>query len=134
MKLQLPHDAWADLREPDEIPRKAARKFRKVLYKVAAPSAGIDQNDPNAAAKVAAEMLGSADGMDGIEEMAEAMVLAVVSDWSYGEVSVDVLDTIPDAAVNAIYDECQANDYITKLMPDFGISVDEDSPTTPSSR
>ena len=132
MKLELPHDNWADLREPDEIPRKAARRFRQVLYRVAAPSAGIDQNDPNAAAKVAADMLGSADGMDGIEEMAEAMVLAVVVDWSYGEVTPEVLDTVPDAAVNAIYDECQAQDYITKLMPDFGQSPDPDSPTLPS--
>ena len=134
MKLPLPHDNWADLRDPDEIPRKAARAFRKVLYKVAAPSAGVDQNDPDAAAKVAAEMLGSADGMDGIEEMAEAMVLAVVADWSFGDVSPEVLDTVPDAAVNAIYDECQKQDYIAKLMPDFSTSPDEDSPTTPSSR
>jgi hypothetical protein len=76
--------------------------------------------------------MASADGLDGIEEMAEAMVLAVVSEWSFGEVTPEVLDTLPDAAVNAIYERCQKDGYVEKLMPDFEPSPDLDSPTKPS--
>ena len=134
MRLELPHDGWAELREPDEIPRKRARQFRKVLYRLAAPASDVDQ-DLSAeaqAAEVGRAMLASDDGMSGVEDMAEAMVLAAVSEWSYGAVCSEVMDNMPDAAVDAIYASCQERGYIEKLMPDFGASADEDSPTTPS--
>ena len=134
MRLVLPHDEWAELREADEIPRKAARRFRKVLYAMAS-TAGLDPNlDADAqAAEVGKAMLSSPDKMDGIEDMAEAMVLAAVREWSFGSVCQEVLDDIPDAAADAIYDACQAGGYIDALMPDFSTSMDDDSPTQPSS-
>ena len=134
MRLDLGHDNWAELRDADQIPRKAARRFRKVLYKVAAPAADVDQTLDDDAKAIAAgkALMASADGMDGIEEMAEAMVLAAVSDWSFGAVEADTLDNMPDAAVQAIYDACQEQGFIEKLMPDFGPSPDPDSPTKPS--
>lgn len=134
MRLELLHDQWAELREPDEIPRKAARRFRKVLYRLAAPASEVNQ-DLSAeaqATEVGKAMLASDEGMDGIEEMAEAMVLAAVSEWSFGSVCAEVLDNIPDAAVDAIYASCQERGYIEKLMPDFGASAEDDSPTLPS--
>lgn len=134
MRLELPHDGWAELRAPDEIPRKAARKFRKVLYRVAAPASDIDPSlDEDQKALAAGKaLMASADGLDGIEEMAEAMVLASVAEWSYGPVEADTLDELPDAAVTRIYDYCQSNGYVDSLMPDFGPSPDPDSPTKPS--
>ena len=134
MRLELPHDSWAELREPDEIPRKAARQFRKVLYRLAAPARDLDPDlDAEAQAlAVGQAMLSSDDGMDGVEELAEAMLLAAVSEWSYGAVCQAVLDDMPDKAVDMIYGACQAGGYIEKLMPDFGGSADEDSPTKPS--
>ena len=133
-RLELPRGQWAELREADEIPRKAARKFRKVLYAIAAPAADMDADldaDDKAAA-VGRSMLASADGMDGVEDMGEAMVLAAVREWSFGSVCQEVLDDLPDAAVDAIYDACQKGGYIEALMPDFGATPDEDSPTQPS--
>ena len=135
MRLELAGGQWAELRDADQIPRKPARAFRKVLYRVAAPT--LDTADPTLVAEAQAAAVGKAliasgDGIDGLEDMAEAMVLAVVSEWSFGEVTSAVLDTVPDAAVDAIYEECQKGGYIDKLMPDFGVSPDESSPTTPS--
>ena len=134
MRLDLSNDQWAELRPPDQIPRKAARRFRKVLYRVAAPAADVDQTLDDEAKVLAAgkALMSSADGLDGIEEMAEAMVLASVSEWSFGEVTPEVLETLPDAAINRIYLHCQNNGYVDALMPDFGPSPDPDSPTKPS--
>lgn len=134
MRLELGHDQYAVLRDADQIPRKAARKFRKVLYKVAAPAADVDQTLDDEAKALAAgrALMASSDGMDGIEDMAEAMVLAAVSEWSFGEVTAEVMDSMPDAAVQAIYDACQEQGFIEKLMPDFEPSPDPDSPTRPS--
>jgi hypothetical protein len=134
MRLDLPAGEWAELREPDEIPRKAARRFRDVLFALARPAAGVDQDqDPDAlAADVGQSMLASADGLSGMEDMAEALVLAVVSEWSYGSVCQEVLDDLPDAAIKAIDRHCQSAGYVATLMPDFGVSPDPDSPTPPS--
>ena len=133
LRLELPHDQWADLREADEIPRKAARRFRKVLYSLAS-GAGVDPGgDQQAQAEaVGRSLLASDTGMDGIEDMGEAMVLAAVREWSYGSVCQEVLDDLPDAAVDAIYDACQAGGYIDALMPNFDTDPDPDSPTQPS--
>ena len=135
MRLELAGAAWAELRDADQIPRKPARAFRKVLYKVAAPT--MDSADPTLdavaqAAAVGKALLASGDGLDSMEDLAESLVLAVVSEWSFGAVTSEVLDTVPDAAVDAIYEECTKGGYIEKLMPDFGPSPDESSPTTPS--
>ncbi len=134
MRLELPNSEWADLREADEIPRKSARRFRDVLFALARPAAGVNQDqDPDAlAADVGQSMLASADGLSGIEDMAEALVLAVVREWSYGSVCQEVLDDLPDAAIKLIDQHCQAAGYVAALMPDFGVSPDPDSPTLPS--
>lgn len=132
-RIELPHEAWADIREADEIGRKAARKFRKVLYSMAS-GADIDpsKSQDEQALEVGKSMLSSANGMDGIEDMGEAMVLAAVSEWSFGAVCQEVLDDIPDKALDIIYDACQKGGYIEALMPDFGTDPDPDSPTPPS--
>ena len=128
MRLELPNDNWADLRGPDEIPRKAARQFRKVLYRLS--SAASEETDPQGAARA---ILTSDTGLDGIEDMADAMVFAVVSAWSYGPVDSPTLDSMPDSAVDAIYQHAVSGGYIEKLMPDFGPNPDDESPTPPLS-
>lgn len=129
MKLDLPNSNWALVREPDEIPRKAARNFRQVLYRLAGP---VGQETDAAAA--ASALLNAPGGLDGIEDMADALVFAVVAEWSYGEVTPEVLDTMPDSSVDAIYQHAVTGGYMEKLMPDFGVSPDDESPTGPSGR
>lgn len=133
-RLDLPNGEWADIRDADAIPRKAARAFRKVLYRLSSGAADIDPRmDPDEAARAAAsELLKSDSTLDGIEDMADALVFAVVNAWSYGPVDQPTLDEMPDSAVDAIYQAAIAGGYMDNLMPDFGVSPDEDSPTKPS--
>jgi hypothetical protein len=136
MRLKLPYDNWAELRAPDEVPRKAARAFRKHLYKMAqvteANGETIVLNEVTDEQAAALAIMRSEDGFDKIEDMAEALVLAAVREWSYGAVCEAVLEEVPDKALDLIYDECQRQDFIGHLMPDFGVSPDDESPTTPS--
>lgn len=133
MKLDLPGDNWAEIRAADAIPRKQARAFRKVLYRLSAGAADIDPRlDQEEAARVAAaELLKSDSSLDGIEDMADALVFAVVNAWSYGPVDQATLDSMPDSAVDAIYQVAMAGGYMDKLMPDW--SPDKDDPTDPNS-
>jgi hypothetical protein len=132
-RLDLPYDQWVELREVDGIPRKAAREFRSAFYRAAAPA--VDAVDPNASeaerTAAASKALIHAGAFDGLEDMTEALVIAVVSSWSFGDVDQKTLDDLPDAAVQAIYERADKDGYLAKLMPDFGPSPDEDSPTTP---
>lgn len=136
MRLELPYDNWAELRAPDEVPRKAARAFRKHLYKMAQVTENngetIVLNEVTDEQAAALAIMRSEDGFDKIEDMAEALVLAAVREWSYGAVCEAVLEEVPDKALDLIYDECQRQDFIGHLMPDFGVSPDDESPTTPS--
>lgn len=136
MRLKLPYDNWAELRAPDEVPRKAARAFRKHLYKMAQVTENngetIVLNEVTDEQAAALAIMRSEDGFDKIEDMAEALVLAAVREWSYGAVCEAVLEEVPDKALDLIYDECQRQDFVGHLMPDFGVSPDDESPTTPS--
>ena len=136
MRLKLPYDNWAELRAPDEVPRKAARAFRKHLYKMAQITEDngetIVLNEVTDEQAAALAIMRSEDGFDKIEDMAEALVLAAVREWSYGAVCEAVLEEVPDKALDLIYDECQRQDFVGHLMPDFGVSPDDESPTTPS--
>lgn len=127
-RLELPGGGWAEVREADQIPRGLARSYRKVLFRLAGPGEGTDAQPEVAAVVVAAD-----GAMDTLEDMTDALVLAIVSEWSYGAVSVDVLQTVPDTAVEAIYTKAVDGGYIDKLTPDFSPSPDESSPTGPSS-
>ena len=103
-----------------------------MFYRAIAPAADVDPALTEEQAAIAAgKALIESGGMSGMEDMAEALIFAIVSEWSYGTVDQDTLDMMPDAAVDAIYTEAQRGGYIDRLMPDFSPTTNEDSPTTP---
>ena len=81
---------------------------------------------------VGRSLLSSESGLMGLEDMTEALVFAIVREWSFGPVDQDTLDEVPDDAVEAIHNAAISGEYVTKLNPNFGVTPpDEDSPTTP---
>jgi hypothetical protein len=135
LHLDLPDGGSAELRAPDAIPRKQARHFRAVYGAIATPaSEGVDaEDDPKTIANKAAANLLKSNMLVTIDDIADALVLCVVESWSYGEVTAEVLETLPDAVVTEINKAADSGGYVDKLMPDFSLSPDEDSPTGPSS-
>lgn len=132
MKIDLPNGNWANLREAEEIPRKQARTYRRVLLSLGASVIDTDVTDlseTEAAATMGKAFLAAGISLSDLEDLPEALVLAVVEEWSYGAVDPDTLDGIPDAAFRVLVDACTEGDYAKKLSPDFSYSTDEDSPT-----
>lgn len=136
-RLELPHEQWAELRDADQIPRKLAKQYRNAFFAVAmstvdaAGGADVNALDPQGQAQVGMAMVGNGT-FDVMAAATEALVFAVVSDWSFGPVDQDTLDNMPDTVVDAINEAAVAGGYIEKLNPDFGVSPDPESPTTPS--
>ena len=73
-------------------------------------------------------------GLDVAEELANDLVLAVVSDWSYGPVDLPTLLDVPTSDLEEIQRRCASEEYTTVLMPkaDFEPTPDPESPTKPS--
>ena len=131
-RLELGYDQWAELRPADCIPHKLTMKYRKVFYRVAAAGAGVDQTlSDEEKATAAGKAMIEGGGLDAMDDLANVLVLSVVKEWSYGEVTLDVLEDVPTAALKKITDECVDGGYVEMLQPDFGRSPEPDSPTAP---
>jgi len=134
VKIDLPNGAWASLRDPEEIPRKLAKGFRRALFDVAGPLADTDTSgmtEDEAAGVIGKAMLQSGDALGTMEGLSEAMILAVVEDWSYGPVDAETMDAMPDAAFSILDKKCGEIGYFEKLTPNFSADPDPDSPTSP---
>lgn len=115
-RIDLPDDAWADVREDlGKAPRKLVKRITAVQVKMASlPSfAAIREAARNSANPVAAaaqlQDQVSADDlpvmMPLMDEMREAQVLALVKAWSYGDVTAEMLDNIPGDAFDVLATE-----------------------------
>ena len=132
MRFDLGDEDYANLRHPNKIPRGLAVKFRQTIYALANTTEDLNATAPDAELRAAQAVLRSERGMSVFEDMKAALVIAAVSEWSFGEVSLENLDNVPDSCIEAIYTHCNEQGYAETLMPDFTVSPDEDSPTTPS--
>ena len=128
MRIDLGDGDWAELRHPNKIPRQQTLNYRQVFYRVAQHAVGVDDSLSPTAAGAAMVQAG---GLQAMEDLADALVLAVVKDWSFGEVTQEVLLETPTADLKKITDRC-TDEYIRMLQPDFGVTPDRDSPTSPS--
>ena len=133
MRIDLPHGEWAELRDPDRIPRKKAVRFRSSVYKTSAPAAGLSEDELKSTAD-GRQALGALFEEDGnpLDTIVDSMILAVVTEWSLGDVSTDVIDEMDDATAKALDKHFNEIGYLEYLLPDFEPNPDEDSPTSPS--
>jgi hypothetical protein len=123
LRVELDGD-WAELRHANKIPHSKTTEYRKAFYRVA--SVGAERQ-----AAAGRAMLNNG-GLEAMDELANALVLAVVSDWSYGAVDLSTLMDVPTHDLNEISRHCAGPEYVKMLQPDFDVDPDPDSPTLPS--
>jgi hypothetical protein len=133
MKIDLGDGDWADLRHANKIPHSRTMEYRKVFFRVVEAGADIDQSlSEDEKQKAAGKALINSGGLLTMEDLANALVLAVVKDWSFGEVNLETLLEVPTADLKTIQDHCASDEYVKMLQPDFGQDTDPESPTKPS--
>ena len=137
MRLDLGDDDYALIRHKHKIPRGLADNVRVEIEALAASAStdvNIDPSDPDAAAEAGRAVLASGNGFMGpYGRLQDALTLAVVIEWSFGDVTLENLKAnVPDSVVQRIYRHCDEQGYSEALVPDFSVSPDEESPTTPS--
>lgn len=138
-RIELPDDGWADLYDADELPERLRRPLIKLAGKLMGSPVGAAMAVVALARKgedvppdltERAQELGEAD-TDTLDTFKDSLILSTVREWSYGEVTSEVLLGLPARKIyDALFD---ASPSIDDLMSDFSPSPDEESPTGPSS-
>jgi hypothetical protein len=133
MKIDLGDGDWAEVRHANKIPHSRTMEYRKVFFQVVEAGSGIDQSlSDDEKQQAAGKALIEAGGLLTMEDLANALVLAVVKDWSFGPVDLATLLEVPTADLKTIQDHCSSDEYVKMLQPDFGVDPDPESPTKPS--
>lgn len=116
MRLELPDGQWAELYDPVKVPE---RKRRPVFRALVAFMASQDGGEIGSKLDPAAVDL--ADGLN------DALVVALVREWSFGEVSEAVLLDMAADCYRVLSTECAK--HLDALMPNFSVSPDPKVPS-----
>lgn len=140
---QLPGGAWADLRDPAEVPERLRRPVRRIQMLLAkdpafsgvvqaAKDKGIQAMEDvteDQAVAMAADM--GEDAIDRMDQLNDLLVISRVAGWSYeAPVSMEALQDLPGAVYDRLRELCA--DGAMESGPDFSPSTDPESPTAPS--
>lgn len=138
----LTSGGWVELRPAKAVPERLRRPVktrmtRLLANKAFAETVGMAQADGLASLQDidderATELVEQmADSLPLLDEVNDLVVVARVAAWSYGDsVTVDALLDLPGDVYDELRALCAAG--VADLMPDFGPSQDEKSPTVPS--
>jgi hypothetical protein len=128
----------ATIYDPDEVPERVRRALEKGLQQVLALPAGAvlgvaelakagDEIPPELVERAEKATV---DDLDVLYEFKDQMILALVTKWTYGEVTNEVLLDLPGRkAYDQIY---EALPTLQDLRRDTEVSPEDDSPTLPS--
>lgn len=148
MRIDLGDGDWAELRHANKIPRQQTLDYREVFFRAAGGGGDIEpieelsekeikalsdeeRAERDRKTKVNVKVIMESGGLKTMEDLADALVLAVVKDWSFGEVTLEVLRTVPQVDLDVIQEHCAGEEYRKVLTPDFDDKTDrsEGSPT-----
>lgn len=140
-KIELSNSGWAVLRDPASVPVKLTRPVQKVLMAVGrsqakaaleAKGAAIadaktgDTIDPSS---VAAQLDQAT--IDQLYELNDLLIVARVESWSLDlPITLESLGELTQEDYELLQKVAAKN--VTKMVPNFGLNNDPDSPTSPS--
>jgi hypothetical protein len=123
MKITLPNDAWAELRDPKAVPERLRRPVSQALLVMGKNQEAMTAAD---ATSLSAEALAS------FESLNDLLIVARVSAWSLNTpVSLESVLDLPSDLYNALREATAPG--MMDMMPDFSASEAPDSPTNPFS-
>jgi hypothetical protein len=123
-KIALPGDTWALLRDPKAVTERQRRPVTRLAAGLHASGAlkGIDAESGEGL---------TVEALDGMSDLNDAIVLALVAEWSFDlPITADGLLDLPGAVYDSLRE--QTAKFTTALLPDFSPSTDDESPSEPS--
>ena len=118
-RLELTDDGWADLYAPRKVPERKRHTHDLAIFALNEATSGLPRN---AKGDVDERYAGPAQG-DALKRVTWTLILALVRDWSYGPVNLDVLlDEVPGDAYDILARHCEK--LWDELNPDFQADFD----------
>jgi len=118
-RIELPDNAWAELRSPRSVPERLRRPVTKIMFKI---SQEQTENIGNNFVDPEMVMVYS--------ELNDLLIVARVVAWSYDlPISVESVLDLPGDAYEML--QAKASESITEMIPSFGQSSEPESPTKP---
>lgn len=120
-RIELPDNAWAELRNPRTVPERLRRPVTQMMFAIA-----NNQEIQNAENDVVnSELVGI------YSELNDLVIVARVAAWSFDlPISVDGVLDLPGNAYEVLQEKTVEN--VLDMIPNFGQSTDPESPTKPS--
>jgi len=119
-RIELPDGAWAELRSPRSVPERLRRPVTKIMFEISQQQTENINND-----FVDPEMVMV------YSELNDLLIVARVAAWSYDlPISKDSVLDLPGDAYEIL--QAKAAESLTEMIPNFGQSSDQESPTQPS--
>jgi hypothetical protein len=136
-RIELPEDQWADLYDPIKVPERKRRPVVRALVAFMKdrqeheppPFDAADLSDDEKAARIAAQIDPSL--LVAADDLNDALVVALVREWSFGAVTLEVLLDLPADTYRVLSEACSP--HMNELMPNFQVSPDPKASTGSSS-
>lgn len=130
------------LRDPRQVPVKIRRIYDHAKLALAGVAAGVSDevvvsdNAPEDVKKAQVEqqqklfVIKMADQPELMDKLNDAAILALVSEWSYGAVTQDVLESLPGDSYDVLQKKCDA--LAVEMSPNFAVTDDPKAITSDS--
>lgn len=133
--LTLPDGGSATLRDPKLVTERQRRPVARLQQRLAGSPVGqllaAKDSLTDEAFEVEARSLLGTDDWALLDDLNDALVVALVESWTYpAAVTLDGLLDLPAESYDAL--KAEASKHVTELMPSFAVSASETSPTPPS--
>lgn len=137
MRLELADDGWAELANPRKVSERKRRRYIAAMTDFTSGTADL----PRTAAQVDPvtgmtqpplpdPMYFNGAHMALSDALGDALILCLVNEWSYGEVSADKLADLPIDVFEPLMRRCR--DLSPELTPDYSPDPDPKAPTAAS--
>lgn len=123
-RVEVP-GGWAELRSPGKVHERARRRYIAAMTDLSGATADLprDPNDPTSPDP--AHMNGT--HMALADRVSDMLILCLVREWSFGEVTEDVIGELETDQFDPIFKQCR--DVARELMPDYSPDIDPKAPT-----
>lgn len=138
--ISLPSGATADLRDVADVTERQRRPIKRIQTKLAGLPDFVHAVEEAKSQKEGEELTpeqqltiaaGMGEAFDLLEDLNDALVVALVARWSYGfAINADAVQDLPGRDLDAL--RAAVSPYLSQLSPDFEPNPDSASPTVAS--
>lgn len=132
-RLDLPDGQWAELVNPRKVSERKRRPYIAAMTDLSSSTADIAQipnpqfgGEPGQPVTIPDPARFSGAHMQLADRVSDALILALVAEWSFGDVSQDILEGLPADCFDPIFRACR--DLAPELAPDYGPDPDPKAP------